>query len=150
MRRASMTSARVLCLTALVLCVIATASATGGREFSASYQFTNISESHNVIQLTIILNLRNNSGASVRDGSVVLFSSEANPTLLGSFALIKTVQNYQLVTLSQTFSVPKSEYELWEQGHDPALRFVIEDSNGALRTQEIDLHRMQPGVGAMK
>lgn len=150
MRRALMRSLRVLCLASLVSCVIATASAAGAREFAASYQFTNISESGNVIQLTIILNLRNNSGASVRNGSVVLFSSEANPTLLGSFALIKTMQNYQLVTLSQTFSVPKSEYGLWEQGRDPVLRFVVEDPNGALRTQEIDIHRVKPGVGAMK
>jgi len=60
------------------------------------------------------------------------------------------VPNSQFVTMSQTFSIPKSEYQLWERGRDPSLRFVTEASNGALRIQEIDLQRVKPGVGATK
>jgi len=149
MRRALM-RVRVLCLAAFVFCMVGAASAKEGRDFAASYQLADVTESGNVIHLTITLNLRNNSGASIRNGSVVLFSSDANPTLLGSFALLKIVQSSQLVTMSQTFSIPKSEYQLWEQGRNPAFRFVLEDVNGALRTLEIDLHRIRPGVEGTK
>ena len=150
MRPALMGGVRVVCLAAFVFCVVGTASAKGGREFAASYQFADITEDHDLIHLTITLILRNNSDASIRNGSVVLLSSEANPSLLGSFALMKIVQNQQLVTLSQSFSIPKSEYQLWEQGRDPAFRFVVEDPNGVLRTREIDLQRIRPGAVATK
>ena len=150
MRPALMRSLRALCLAAAVFCVLRTAVAAGGREFAASYQFANITEENNVVHLTITLNLRNNAPVSVRNGSVVLLSSEANPNLLGSFALLKSVPSFHLVTMSQTFTVSKSEYELWEQGRDPSLRFVVEDPNGALRTLEIDLHRIRTGVAATK
>jgi len=150
MRHAFMGSVRVLCLAALVFCLAGTVLAGGRRDFAASYQLANITDDGNVVHLTITLNFRNNSGAIVHNGSVALLSLEANPSLLGSFPLMKTVNISQMVTTSQTFSVSKAEYQLWEQGRDPGFYFVLEDSNGSLRTQEIDLHRITLGVNATK
>ena len=147
---ALMRSVRVLCLFTLVLCMVEGASAKGGRDLAASYQFANITENADVVHLTVTVNLRNNSGSDIGNGSVVLLSSDANPSVFGSFGLMKVVHNSEVVTVSQTFSIPKSEYQLWEQGRDPSLRFVTEDSNGAMRIQEIDLQRLKAGVGTTK
>jgi len=122
----------------------------GTREFAASYQFANITESGNVVHITITLNLRNNGTVTISDGSAVLLSSQANPSIVGSFGMIKTLSGHELVTQSQNFDIPKSEYQLWQEGRDPSIRFLIEDSNGVLRLEEIDLQRVKLGVGAQK
>ena len=150
MRRALMRGGIVVCLTALVLCTVDGAWAKGGRDFAASYQFANVSESNGEVEVTITLNLRNNSGANISDASVVLLNSDANPTVLGLFGDPQSLQKSGLNTMSHAFTVPKAEYQLWEEGRDPALRVISADPSGAMRMQGIDLQRRVPGVGAIK
>jgi hypothetical protein len=126
------------------------ASATSGRDFAATYKLANITESGDVVHVTVTLNLRNNGNATITNGSAVLFSSEANPSLLGSFDMIQVLSGHQSVTQSQTFSISKAEYQLWQEGRDPSIRFVVEDANGTLLTKVIDLQRVTPGVGGQK
>jgi hypothetical protein len=52
--------------------------------------------------------------------------------------------------MSETFTIPKAEYQLWVEGRDPALRFILDGPNGVMRAEHIDLQRIRPGVGAMK
>jgi hypothetical protein len=124
--------------------------AKGGRDFAASYQFANVSESNGEVHVTITLNLRNNSGANISNASVVLLNSGANPTVLGLFGDPQLLQRTGLNTMSHAFTIPKTEYQVWEQGRDPALRVISADASGAMRMQWIDLQRRVPGVGAIK
>jgi hypothetical protein len=140
---------RYVCLTTLVFCVMAGAMAQGRRSFAASYKLGNVTESGNDVRVTINLNLRN-FGADVSNGMVVLLSSEANPNPLGMFSAINILHRSQLVTQSETFTIPKAEYLLWVAGRDPVLRFVLDDPNGVIRAEHIDLQRITPGVGATK
>jgi hypothetical protein len=146
MQRGLVRIMRYLALAVFAVCLLQTASAKRGRDVSGIYQFSSVTESSRGVHLTISLTLRNNSGADISDSGVILLTSEPDPSVLGTFSGMKVLHNYESVTMSQTFTVPKEEYEGWEKGRNPALRLLVEDSNGALITEGIDLQRANGAV----
>jgi hypothetical protein len=120
------------------------------RDFAASYQLSNIVESGDQVSVTVTLKLFNYSGGEIRNGAVVLKDSRANvmsgresadSNLLGAFNLIPSLPAYQETTLRHRFSIPASEYALWNQGREPELVFLKPDAEGNAQSVHIDLRR---------
>jgi hypothetical protein len=128
----------------LIVSLTSASAAAQARHFAGSYQLTGITQTKDAVQVTITLDLRNYSGADISNGSVVLYSSGPNPSLLGAFNAISVFHYYQQIVISQTFTIPVGEYALWQQGRDPALRFFRPGTDDALRTDPIDLRRSRP------
>lgn len=146
MQRSFVRIMRVLAFVVFTVCLVQTAPAKQGRGLSGIYQISSVTETSRGVHLTISLTLRNNSGADISDSGVILLTSEPDPSALGTFSGMKILSNNESVTMSQTFTVPKEEYEGWEKGRNPALKLLVQDSNGALMTEGIDLQRANEAV----
>jgi hypothetical protein len=131
------------------------------RDFAASYQLTHIVESPNTgsdqVAVTITLKLFNYSGAEIRTGAVVLYSSQSHPmpglernpavdNILGAFPLIASLPAYKETTLRHRFTIPAAEYALWKQGREPELVFLKPDAEGNAQNTHIDLRREMPSA----
>lgn len=133
--------ARYLCVAGLALGSISIAAAKQGRDFAGTYQLSNISEAGNQVHVTITLKVFNYSGADIRNSGVALFSSDPNHEAIGAFPVVKLFSNSRSATLVQEFTVPKTEFQRWQQGVHPNFGFVSQAPNDAIQTLNVDVTR---------
>lgn len=130
MPNSAMRLVRVLCLSALVLCLVQKAPAAEGRQFAAKYQLNNIVEDGNEVELTISLNLMNNSSAAVKGGVVVILNTLPEHAYLGDFSAIKSLPEHGQAPISQTLTISAAEYARWQQGKGPIFEFLVPGPGG--------------------
>jgi hypothetical protein len=118
--------ARSLGLLSLALCLTLSSQAQR-RDFGASYRLSDIAEGSDSVSLTLTLTIHNSSGADIENSGV-----------------IKLFPSYKSVTVSQQFTISKSEYERWSRGENPNLKFLLPDGNGGTKFVDIDLGREVP------
>jgi|SRR5271154_5685390 len=131
-------------LLSLALCLTLSSQAQR-RDFAAIYRLSDIVEDGNSVSLTLTLTIHNSSGADIQNGGIALFSSlgpHAEP--VDAFNIIKLFPSYKSVTVSQQFTISKSEYERWSRGENPNLQFLMPDGNGGTQFVGIDLSREIP------
>jgi hypothetical protein len=135
--------ARYLFLPLFTLLLAASASAQR-HDFTATYKIANVNEMQDKVDLTLVLTLHNATGKDVRDSAIVLYSSDPAPVSVGAFDLVKLVPANRSVTVSQTFTVSKSDYQHLQWGMHPHLDFLTPDGNGGTLKQPLDLIRQNP------
>jgi len=114
------------------------------RDFPANYTVSHVSEDDDGVHLMLSLTVRNFSGNDIEGSAIVLIASDRFSTLLGSFQPVKLLPGYRDVTVRHRFTVPKEEYERWQQGADPVLEIQMPDGNGGTVEERVDARRETP------
>jgi hypothetical protein len=123
--RSRATIARLL---AILLLATVSAIAKDGREFSGFYTLTHVSDDGDQVRVTLTLQLFNYSDADVKQ-AVVTLRDNTGMDLAGAFKPITLLRDRQETKVSRQFTVPRSEYERWQQGTQPTL-FIAYHANG--------------------
>jgi predicted RecA/RadA family phage recombinase len=134
---------------ALVFAGLALAGAAwgSGRDFSGSYQVSDVSVSGDTASLTLSLRLFNHSTADVSNATVVLRDLIIPSRNFGTFPNVN-IPAGQTVQLSGTFQVPQREYQSWQQGRKPFLMIEYADASGnkVRRPIEVAPGHVRPGI----
>jgi hypothetical protein len=104
------------------------AVAKDGRDFSGFYTLTKVSEQGDQMRVTLTLQLFNYSDTDVKQ-AVVTLRENTGMDLAGAFKPITLLRDRQEVKVSRQFTVPRTEYERWQQGTQPTL-FISYHANG--------------------
>ncbi|MHB8217739.1 MAG: hypothetical protein ACYDDS_16830 [Candidatus Sulfotelmatobacter sp.] len=115
--------------------------AKDGRDFAGYYSFTGVTQQSNEVKLTITVQVFNYSDADIEQASVVLHQSDPGLTVQGAFPPVKVFHNQSDVRLSQEFSVPREEYQRWQNGMVPRLMVHFMGANGIEQHRSIQLSR---------
>jgi hypothetical protein len=134
--------ARFITPAVLISCLVPAIAAERGRSFAGTYQLSSVTKSEDSVQVTVTVSLRNFSGADIHGGSVILFDSSANPSVLGKFSSIKLFENSHVLKISHVFSIPNEEYVLWLKGRNPVLRFQLPETTDPAMAEAIDLQQV--------
>src|SRR5579863_332596 len=110
----------LLGLTLVLLTALAT-FAKDGRDFAGYYSFSGVTQQSNEVKLTLTVQVFNYSDADIKQASVVLHQSDPGMTVQGAFPPVKVFHNQSDLRLSQEFSVPREEYQRWQNGLVPRL-----------------------------
>jgi len=118
-----------------------------GRDFSGSYQVSDVSVSGDTASLTLTLRLFNHSSADISNATVVLRDMIIPSRNYGTFSNV-SVPAGQAVQLSGTFQVPQREYQSWQQGRQPLLMIEFADAAGnkVRRPIEVAPGHVRPGT----
>jgi hypothetical protein len=135
---------RFLGLAVLFLPAVFSLAATNyTRAFNGRYQFSDVVEDGDQVQVTITLTLMNASKTTVTGGIVAVLSAEPVPVLIGSFSPIKSLPSRGQITVSQRLTVSAAEYKSWQNGHAPRLQFLVGSGSGAIAA-DIEVYRLLP------
>jgi hypothetical protein len=115
-------------LLAILLLAGVSAVAKDGRDFSGFYTLTKVSEQGDQMRVTLTLQLFNYSDTDVKQ-AVVTLRENTGMDLAGAFKPITLLRDRQEVKVSRQFTVPRTEYERWQQGTQPTL-FISYHANG--------------------
>jgi len=127
---------RVLFLVVLLAAVLVLAE--NGRDFAGWYDMRNVTDLGDQVQVTITLRVFNFSGADVTDATITLWDSVQPGVAYGSFPLV-SIAYRDNARLTANFTVPKSEYDSWQQGGRPNLQVNFNDpaANPVQRSVEL-------------
>ncbi|HKV64042.1 MAG TPA: hypothetical protein VJO16_19200 [Candidatus Acidoferrum sp.] len=118
-----------------------------GRDFSGSYQVSDVSVSGDTASLTLRLRLFNHSTADVSNATVVLRDWVVPSRSYGSFPNVN-IPTGKTVELSGTFQVPQHEYQSWQRGRPPFLMLEYTDGAGSKVRRPIEvLGHVRPEAG---
>ena len=118
------------CLSVIVLLANVTSFARDGRDFAGYYSVGNVTQQGELVQLTLNLQVFNYSAVDVKQAVIKLHESGAGLAVHGAFQPIKLFANNRDVKLRQQFTVPRHEYERWQNGVQPSLFIVYQDAAG--------------------
>jgi hypothetical protein len=128
---------------ALILAGLASAGLAweeNGREFSASYRYSEVSVSGDTATLTLAFRLFNHSGVDVSNATVLLHDWVIHDQRYGSFSGVN-VSAGQTVQLSGRFQIPQREYQNWQRGRPPGLTILYADATGSTVRRPLDVSR---------
>ncbi|SRR5579885_1894490 len=121
-----------------------TSLAKDGRDFAGYFSVADITPDGNFVHLTLNLQVFNYSAVDVRQAVIKLHESGPGPAVDGAFQPIKLLANNREVKLRQQFTVPRHEYERWENGIKPSLFIVYQDASGHRWERTIEVSRRPP------
>ena len=126
--------------TLVVLFMINSFSAASGGSFQGFYEYRNVTAAANQVSLTLDLKLVNATGTDVH-GATLRLESSSHPTgSYGSYPATSVAANHS-VDISQTFTVPQSEFQHWEKGAQPRIAITYSDASGKTVQQQVQLIR---------
>jgi hypothetical protein len=130
MRLTSFSRTGILALFALPVLLTAPAGAKDGRDFAGHYSLTNVTEKGSQVELTLVLQVFNYSGADLKQAVVTVRLPAPGPGVLGSFAPIKLWRNESGVVVSQQLTITREEYLRWSTRTQPAVFIGYSDAEG--------------------
>ncbi len=135
--------------TAVLMFFLATltafAFAKDGRDFAGVYNVSDVVDQGDQTVLTLRLQVFNNSGSDVKAAVLTLRHTTPQPDVLGKFQPVKLWRNHGEVRLTQQFTVPKHEFEMWSKGTQPVLMVVYHDAKGQRFDRYVQM-RSRPGI----
>ena len=134
-------------LVCLILLALGTVAAKDGRDFAGFYQVSEVVEFVEEFQVTLTVRVFNYSGAEVNDATIMLEDSFLPGEPYGSFITPVYFQDRESVRLSDRFTIPRREYEGWQEGRTPRLTIEFMDANGNTIRRPIELVPMLLGEG---
>lgn len=123
----------------LGLLVALGAAAANGRDFAGFYQLGDIVDLGDQVSVPMNVQIYNYSGADVIAGQIVLEDSLPPGDDLGSFAAAVDIPDRGSVSASDTFTVPRAEYDRWQAGSSPRLRLDYTDAAGETHRAPVEL-----------
>ena len=122
----------------LLLLICPPAWATGGRDFAALYQLSQVSDLGEQVRVSLALRFFNYSGADITGATVSLQESKHPWLSHGAFQSVSVGQSSS-IRLHDTFLIPKDEYERWRRGATPYVRITFKDGKGKPQQEKIQL-----------
>ena len=132
-------------LVCLILLALGTAAAKDGRDFAGFYQVSEVVEFVEEFQVTLTVRVFNYSGADVNNATIMLEDSFLPGEPYGSFITPVYFQDRESVRLSDRFTIPRREYEGWQEGRTPRLTIDYMDADGNTIRRPIELVPMLLG-----
>ena len=125
----------------LALMSVSPGRATDGRDFAGFYEVDDPVVGGSDVQITFAARVFNYADYDVSGATINLCDSSVPDVVYGSFANISLSQG-QDVRLQGAFTIPKTEYDSWQQtesGGGPNLRIDFTDANGSPMNLRIEL-----------
>jgi hypothetical protein len=126
---------------AVMLLTALSAVAKDGRDFAGYYSLTDVTEQSNAVKLTLTVQVFNYSDADIKQASLVLRDSGHGTAVRGAFPAVKIFHDHTDVRLSQEFTVPREDYQRWQNGMVPRLMVHYMGANGIEQNRSIQLSR---------
>ena len=116
---------------AAVICLLSLPGfAREGRDFAGFYSVTQQEEQGDLITITLRVQLFNYSEADISRATVSLHSMLPSSDSYGSFRTVKLWRDKGEVRLMHQFTLPRWEYERWQQNSQPQLFVTYRDDAG--------------------
>ena len=128
-----------------ILLAASLALAKDGRDFAGFYELGEITDLGEVVRVPLKVRVFNYSGADVNDATITLEDLVLPGQTYGSFIAPVYVQDSESVRLSDQFTIPRREYEHWQEGGTPSLIIDYMNANGNTIQRPIELFRMALG-----
>jgi hypothetical protein len=120
------------------------AGADNGRDFAGMYNLVDTTDLGEQIRFEFRLRVFNYSGTDLSNATITLQDSFVPGSVYWSVDDVSIAPNESTV-LTQTVTVPKREYDQWQQGGQPNVTIRFRDSKNQNRKQRVELLR-QPGI----
>jgi len=121
------TSLRVLTFALLVFTLSAFAASSSG--FSGTYTLGAPAAAGKDVQITIMLNVANNTSSSIANATISLHEPNAGRVIYGRLAGLALAAG-SATQVSGSFRVPRGLYESWQKGSSPAISVTYSDAQG--------------------
>jgi len=121
------TSLRVLGLVLLAFALSAFAASSS--DFSGTYTLGAPASAGKDVQLTIVLNVANNTSSSIGNATISLHEPNAGRVVYGRLAGLALAAGSS-TQISGSFRVPQGLYESWQKGSSPAMSVTHSDPQG--------------------
>ena len=136
---------RVGILACLILLAASLAPAKDGRDFAGFYEVSEVMRFVDEFQVTLTVRVFNYSDADVNDATITLEDSFLPGEPYGSFITPVYFQDRESVRLSDRFTIPRREYEGWQEGRTPRLTIEFMDADGNTLRRPVELAQMPLG-----
>ena len=145
MQPLSFSRARVGILACLTLLALSMVAAKDGRDFAGFYEVSEVVEFFEEFQVTLTVRVFNYSDADVNDTAITLEDSLLPGQTYGSFITRVYILDRESARVSDQFTIPRREYEDWQEGGTPLLIIDYMDANGNTIHRPIELAQMPLG-----
>ncbi|HEX3587931.1 MAG TPA: hypothetical protein VH024_18160 [Candidatus Angelobacter sp.] len=126
-----MISARTsLRISAVILLALAlSAFSAPASDFSGTYTLGAVAAAGKDVQLTIMLNVANNTSSSISNATISLHEPNAGRVVYGQLTGLSLASGSS-THVSGSFRVPRGLYESWQKGSSPAMSVTYSDAQG--------------------
>jgi hypothetical protein len=121
------TSLRILAIALLAFALSAFAASSS--DFSGTYTLGAPAAAGKDVQLTIMLNVANNTSSSISNATISLHEPNAGRVVYGRLAGLSLIAGNS-TQISGSFRVPQGLYESWQKGSSPAMSITYNDAQG--------------------
>lgn len=136
----------LLLLAALALAPLPRGHATDGRDFFGAYLVTEAAEEGGNVRLTLRVRLSNYSDGDIAEATVALEDCRLVGSAYGSFPGTVAVADKASVQIAGEFTIPKEEYDHWQDGSKPYLTISYQDASGNAQKRPIEMTPSQGEV----
>jgi hypothetical protein len=122
------TSLRISAVLLLALALSAFAAPTS--DFSGTYTLGAAAAAGKDVQITIMLNVANNTSSSIGNATISLHEPNAGRVVYGQLTGLSLASGSS-THVSGSFRVPHGLYESWQKGSSPAMSVTYNDAQGS-------------------
>jgi hypothetical protein len=116
--------------------------ASNGRDFAGTYQIKSLSRQSDKVTVSVTIRFWNYGDSAVTNAKVYLADRFILGKNNGAFSQSVSLQKRQSTDLSDTFTIPASEYAMWRQGLSPLFTVSFKDASGKQVERKIELQLM--------
>lgn len=113
----------------LVLTAI-TAFGKDGRNFAGFFNLTGVAQQGDRVQVTLVLQVFNYSGADLKQAVVTVRESHPSSEVLGTFDPIPVWRSGKTITLERQMTLTNHEYRQWTTRGQPNVFVAYRDGDG--------------------
>lgn len=121
------------------LALVPAGQATDGRDFAGFYEVSNVTDLGDTVRLTLTVRIFNYSDADLSGATITLQDSLQAATDYGSYPGSLSLADRESVRLTNEFTLPRTEYDRWQNGATPSLRIQHSDGAGNAVQRMIEL-----------
>ena len=121
------TSLRISVL--ILLALTLSAFSAPASDFSGTYTLGAPAATGKDVQLTIMLNVANNTSSSISNATISLHEPNAGRVIYGRLAGLALAAGSS-TQISGSFRVPQGLYQSWQKGSSPAMSVTYSDAQG--------------------
>ncbi|HEY2114513.1 MAG TPA: hypothetical protein VGJ51_05465 [Candidatus Angelobacter sp.] len=120
-------SLRIFSIVLLALALSAFAAPVD--DFSGTYTLGAAAAAGKDVQLTIMLNVSNNTSSSISNATISLHEPNAGRVIYGQLAGLALAAGHS-TQVNGSFRIPQGLYESWKKGSSPAMSVTYRDAQG--------------------
>lgn len=136
----------LLVVAGLVLAPLPQSQATDGRDFFGAYLVTDAAEQGASVRLTLKVRLSNYSDGDITEATVALEDCRLTGNTYGSFPGTVSLGDKASAQIAGEFTIPKEEYDHWQDGSKPYLTISYQDAAGNTQKRPIEMTPSQGEV----